>query len=131
MANWFPLRYALLVLSWVAAASGGPWAQFRGPNGSGVDSGAGYPVEFSPSKNVVWKTAVPYGQSSAIVVGSPVQYGITRQYQVFAERSDKLLFIKAAPSRKYSEVVEAMDIARGAGVQVIGFTPADQAQEGQ
>jgi outer membrane protein assembly factor BamB len=45
------------------------WPQFRGPNGSGVDSAAGYPVAFSPSKNVVWKTAVPYGQSSPVVSG--------------------------------------------------------------
>jgi outer membrane protein assembly factor BamB len=30
----------------------------------------GYPVEFSPTKNVAWKTSVPYGQSSPVVVGS-------------------------------------------------------------
>lgn len=51
-------------------------------------------------------------------------------YQVYEGRPAKLLFIKAAPNRKYAEVVEAMDMARGAGVQVIGFTPADQAQGG-
>ncbi len=39
--------------------------------------------------------------------------------------SAKLLFIKAAPNRKYGEVMEAMDIAHGAGVQVIGFTPPE------
>ena len=49
-------------------------------------------------------------------------------HQIYDARPAKLLFIKAAPSRKYAEVVEAMDIARGAGVQVIGFTPADQGQ---
>ena len=46
--------------------------------------------------------------------------------QIYDARPAKLLFIKGAPSRKYSEVIEVMDIARGAGVQVIGFTPADQ-----
>lgn len=45
------------------------WAQFRGPNGAGVGSSGGYPVEFSPDRNMVWKTAVPYGQSSPVVVG--------------------------------------------------------------
>ena len=30
----------------------------------------GYPVEFSPTKNVAWKASVPYGQSSPIVVGT-------------------------------------------------------------
>jgi outer membrane protein assembly factor BamB len=46
------------------------WAQFRGPNGSGVDSSTGYPVEFSPTKNVVWKASIPYGQSSPVVIGA-------------------------------------------------------------
>ena len=35
--------------------------------------------------------------------------------------------IKAAPNRKYGEIIRAMDVAKGAGVQVIGFTPADPA----
>jgi outer membrane protein assembly factor BamB len=58
-------------LLWLIAANpaDGQWTGFRGPNGSGVDSGTGYPVEFSPSKNVVWKTSVPFGQSSPIVMG--------------------------------------------------------------
>ncbi|MDQ3169718.1 MAG: PQQ-binding-like beta-propeller repeat protein [Acidobacteriota bacterium] len=45
------------------------WPQFRGPNGSGVGEGAGYPVEFSPTTNVAWKATVPYGQSSPVIVG--------------------------------------------------------------
>lgn len=48
------------------------WPQFRGPNGSGVDSADGYPVAFSPTSNVVWKAAVPYGQSSPVVAGRHV-----------------------------------------------------------
>jgi biopolymer transport protein ExbD len=44
-------------------------------------------------------------------------------HQIFDQRVAKLLFIKADPSRTYGEVIEAMDIARAAGVQVIGFTP--------
>jgi biopolymer transport protein TolR len=47
-------------------------------------------------------------------------------HQIYDVRPAKLLFIKAAPNRKYLEVMQAMDIAHGAGVQVIGFTPADQ-----
>jgi outer membrane protein assembly factor BamB len=35
-----------------------------------VDSSAGYPVEFSPNKNMAWKAPVPYGQSSPVVVGT-------------------------------------------------------------
>jgi outer membrane protein assembly factor BamB len=50
----------------------GQWSQFRGPNGSGVDSAVGYPVTFSPTSNVVWKAAIPYGQSSPVVAGGHV-----------------------------------------------------------
>ena len=46
-------------------------------------------------------------------------------HEIYDPRPVKLLFIKAAPTRKYGDVVQAMDIAHGAGVQVIGFTPAE------
>ena len=71
----------------MAAASdvSGQWSQFRGPNGSGIDSSAGYPVVFSPSKNVVWKTAVPFGQSSPVLAGGHLY--------LTANEGDKLLTI--------------------------------------
>ena len=47
----------------------------------------------------------------------------TQIHTIFDNRPAKLLFIKAHPTRIYQEVIEAMDIARGAGIQVIGFTP--------
>jgi len=50
------------------------WTQFRGPNGSGVDTAVGYPAEFSPTKNVVWKKPVPFGQSSPVVLGSRLYF---------------------------------------------------------
>jgi biopolymer transport protein ExbD len=46
-------------------------------------------------------------------------------HQIFDTRPAKLLFIKAAPTRKYYDVMQAMDVAHGAGVQVIGFTPSE------
>ncbi len=53
------------------AAQGTPdWAQFRGPNGSGVAAGEmDLPDRLDPESNVAWKTAVPPGHSSPIVVG--------------------------------------------------------------
>lgn len=45
--------------------------------------------------------------------------------QIYEQRPAKLMFITAGPNRVYQDVVEAMDIARGAGVQVIGFTPKE------
>lgn len=49
-----------------------------------------------------------------------------RFHEIYDNRPAKLLFIKPGRTRKYQEVVEAMDIARGAGVQVIGLTPPQQ-----
>lgn len=48
-----------------------------------------------------------------------------RLREIYDPRPVKLMFIKTARTRKYDEVVEAMDIARSAGVQVIGFTPPE------
>ena len=46
-------------------------------------------------------------------------------HSIFDTRPKKLMFIKTARNRKFVDVIRAMDIARGAGVQVIGFTPPD------
>lgn len=48
-------------------AAAGDWPQFRGHNASGVSETAGLPVEFGPSKNVIWKTALPAGHSSPVL----------------------------------------------------------------
>ena len=46
-------------------------------------------------------------------------------HEIYDERPAKLLFIKAARNRRYQELIDIMDIARGAGVQVIGLTPKE------
>lgn len=83
------VRRALCLVWFLGAAlpatASAQWPQFRGPNGSGIDSAAGYPVAFSPSTNVIWKTAVPYGQSSPVVSGGHVY--------VTASEGDRLLTI--------------------------------------
>jgi biopolymer transport protein ExbD len=48
-----------------------------------------------------------------------------RLREIYDPRPVKLLFIKTARNRHYEDVVEAMDVARSAGVQVIGFTPPE------
>jgi biopolymer transport protein ExbD len=40
---------------------------------------------------------------------------------IFAARSDKTVFVKASGNVLYGKVVQAMDIARGAGVERIGI----------
>jgi biopolymer transport protein ExbD len=48
-----------------------------------------------------------------------------RLREIYDPRPVKLMFIKTARNRKYDEVISAMDAARSAGVQVIGFTPPE------
>ncbi len=51
-------------------------------------------------------------------------------HEIYDNRPAKLLFVRVGGTRKYQDLVEAMDIARGAGVQVIGLTPPQEAQQG-
>jgi biopolymer transport protein TolR len=45
--------------------------------------------------------------------------------EIYDPRPDKIIFVKGDPTVKYEDVINAMDIARGAGVKVIGMTPKD------
>ncbi|HMG69465.1 MAG TPA: biopolymer transporter ExbD [Gemmatimonadaceae bacterium] len=45
--------------------------------------------------------------------------------EIYEPRPDKIIFVKGDPAVKYSDVISAMDVARGAGVKVIAMTPKD------
>ncbi len=70
MNRSFNIVVSSLLLIFTVGRADAQWPGFRGPNGSGVDSSAGYPVEFSPARNAAWVASVPYGQSSPVVVGN-------------------------------------------------------------
>jgi biopolymer transport protein TolR len=44
---------------------------------------------------------------------------------VYGPRPEKIMFIKGDPTVRYQDVIWGMDVARGAGVKVIGVTPPD------
>lgn len=48
-----------------------------------------------------------------------------RLKEIYDPRPEKIIFVKGDPSVKYQAVIEAMDIARGSGVKVIGVPPKD------
>jgi outer membrane protein assembly factor BamB len=56
----------------VVFATAADWPNFRGPNSTGVSDTTGLPVEFGPEKNVVWKTLLPPGHSSPVIVGDRI-----------------------------------------------------------
>jgi biopolymer transport protein TolR len=75
-----------------------------------------------PSTQIVLEIAA---DGSYNINGQPVPKAQldTQIHAIFDNRPTKLLFLKPAGNRIYQEIIEAMDIARGAGIQVIGFTP--------
>src|SRR5260370_34444499 len=64
-----PIGVALLGV----AARAEDWPQFRGPTGQGHSTERGGPIEWSESRNVVWRTPIPgRGGSSPVVAGGRV-----------------------------------------------------------
>jgi len=84
------------------------WPQFRGPNGSGVASDTGLPVEMSAQKNVAWKTDVPYGFSSPVIAGSRIFLtGVENEtlLTIALDRTTgKILWRKEAPRPRREEM---------------------------
>jgi outer membrane protein assembly factor BamB len=58
------LSFLLLTAPAIAADE---WARFRGPNGSGISTATGFPVEFNKNKNEIWRTPVRFGKSSPVL----------------------------------------------------------------
>ena len=71
-------RVGVVVLVMASVASAEPratsqWAQFRGPDGQGVSAEKGLPDDWSATRNVLWKTAIPgRGHSSPVVWGDRI-----------------------------------------------------------
>ena len=67
--------YVLVLMLLRGASEPDGWLQFRGPNGSGVSATTAVPAEFGPSRNISWKTTIPFGRSSPIVAGNYAEVG--------------------------------------------------------
>ncbi len=62
----------LLVLISASLLEAADWPTFRGVNSAGIAPDKGLLEEFGPDKSVVWKTAVPPGHSSPVLVGNRI-----------------------------------------------------------
>ena len=49
----------------------------------------------------------------------------TRLKEIYDPRPEKIIFVKGDPKAKYADIIDAMDVSRGAGVKVIGVPPKD------
>src|SRR5213593_2793175 len=66
--------------------SAADWPCFRGPNRTGISEDKGLPLEWSDTKNIIWKTPLPgRGASSPITFGNHIfltcysGYGMNRE----------------------------------------------------
>lgn len=97
-----------VVLACPATGQTDPWSRFRGPNGSGVSADGGFPVEFGPVKNLLWKTRVPQGKSSPVLSERHVFLTSASDDKLwthcYERRSGKLVWQKAAarPRRAFT-----------------------------
>jgi outer membrane protein assembly factor BamB len=97
-------RSAILLIPALLAAA--DWPRFRGPEGKGILE-TNLPVVFSPTQNVNWKTPLPPGHSSPILVGGKIiltaEEGIALLTIAIDQATGKELWRKQAPrSRRES-----------------------------
>ena len=80
-------------------ASAEDWSRFRGPNGSGVSKDTGFPTEFGPGKNVVWRTPVRPGKSSPVLTARHIFLTAIAENKLFVQcfdrKTGKLLWERA------------------------------------
>src|SRR5207249_377459 len=100
--GWIPVLTTALVLA-------ADWPQFRGPNASGVSDETNLPVEFGPDRNVVWKTAIPPGNSSPSLAGDKIFLTAVENDKLFTIALDRatgrILWRREAP-RPRKQVIE-------------------------
>ncbi len=102
------LPVALFLFS--SAGSAEDWPRFRGPNGSGVSKDKGFPTQFGPDKNAIWRTPVRPGKSSPILTRSRIFVTAFDQGKLFTQcldrKTGRLLWERAEsrPRAEFSNV---------------------------
>ena len=74
MVRRLPARLVAVTLTVLAsAAAHAQWPEFRGPTGQGHSTDQGLPIDWSESRNIIWKREVPgRGWSSPVIDGDRV-----------------------------------------------------------
>ncbi len=109
---WAMLRLvAAIVLfsSYAITARAGDWPQFRGPDGQGHSTERGLPIEWSETKNIVWKQPIDgLGWSSPAIAGGQIWLttAIAEQGSLQAVRIDE----KSGQVVSYIEIFHKDDL---------------------
>src|SRR5262245_52143662 len=109
MISWQTMRSAGLLLLIATTLAAADWPQFRGPQGLGLSQDKNLPVEFSKDKNVFWKTELPAGHSSPVLIGSRIFLTAYEGEKLFTlaldRKSGKILWRREAP-RARTEIMQ-------------------------
>jgi outer membrane protein assembly factor BamB len=103
------VRFSVIAIATVVAMamnlSGANWPQFRGPGGLSIGEGAEPPTFFGPESNVVWRVAIPAGNSSPIVWSNKIfftAYDKAKIETLCVDRRDgEILWRQTAPATKF------------------------------
>jgi biopolymer transport protein TolR len=79
----------------------------------------------NPNSNQIVLEVLPGGQFAVNTEKLDHERLAPRLKDIYSNRPEKIIFVKGDPAVKYADVIDAMDIARGAGVKVIGVPPKD------
>ena len=110
---FFAALAAFCLLAPLSSAHSADWAVWRGPTGDGVSTEKEFPLRWSATENVTWKTPCPPGHASPVVFGDKV---FTAAYDAGTEARMLLCFarqtgaelwrrtvLKASPERVHTE----------------------------
>jgi outer membrane protein assembly factor BamB len=97
------------VVNAIATARAGDWPQFRGANASGHAVGADHlPAEIGPASGVRWKTPLPPGHASPIVVGPHIYLNAARDGKLLViclnRANGRLLWESEVPHDRLEEI---------------------------
>lgn len=86
-----------------------------------VDTGT---LSSAPSTQIVLELR---DDGSYIINGTPYpKAGLDQAiHTIYDIRPAKLIFVKPGPNRLYGDIIEAIDVVKGAGVEVVGLTPIE------
>jgi outer membrane protein assembly factor BamB len=108
----FRQERALLGITFIAlfitTVTADDWAQFRGPNASGVSNNTGLPIKFGPEENVIWKTQLLPGHSSPVLTGSRIFVTAHAENKLFVlcldRATGKILWRREVPRPRSQEL---------------------------
>ena len=101
------LSTGITLVSPPAESAEATWPQFRGPHGNGVANETGVPVDIGPHSNVLWKTELPPGHSSPVILDDRIFLTAAHDEEKRLETlcldrlSGDILWRQTAPTKRY------------------------------